>query len=262
MLDFCPNQTVLCEIRKNVAILTLNRPDVHNVVDDRVMLDLESALDKIESESEVRTVIVTGSGDRTFCAGSDLRYFARLKDPDRVAGDCRWMQTLLQRLYEGPRVVIAAINGSAYGGGCELMTACHFRIAADQASFQFRQTAMGVVTGWGGGPRLFDLLGRQKALKLLLTGERIDAGKARDLGLLDNVFPRDRVLSEALNMADGIGQGAPEAVAGFLELARFADRRDPAPILEKETQLFVACWQKPWFGKALDRFLNHRRPLS
>jgi len=251
--------SVLLEIEGGVARLCLNRPQVHNVINEEVMTQLEQALDLIDGQDHLTTVVLTASGSKTFCAGGDLRYFSSLTTRDQVLAMSRRMQAILNRLYQGKLPVIGAINGSAYGGGCEILTACHFRVASETAHFQFRQSAMGVVTGWGGGLRLFQQIGRHHALELLLAGERIDSGTALRMGLLNRIVHPATVLEEALNFAARIGERSPLAVQSFLELARFAEDHHPSAIREKETQLFADCWTAPWFGEAMNRFLNKKK---
>ncbi|RMH74583.1 MAG: enoyl-CoA hydratase/isomerase family protein, partial [Calditrichaeota bacterium] len=198
--------------------------------------------------------ILTGAGPTTFCAGGDLRYFATLTTREACLHMSRRMQALLDRLYFGDRVVIAAVNGQALGGGCEILTACHFRIAAESAVFAFRQAPNGIITGWGGGRRLFRLIGRSQALRLLLTGERIDAAGALRLGLVDQVVPADQVLPTARALAESITCHAPEVLAAFLKLARAVEEMPPEKVAELETQLFADLWIQPPFQEFLRKF--------
>ena len=249
---------LLCQIEDHLATITLNRPDVHNVVNEALMDAWESALDQIENTESLRAIIITGAGDRTFCAGGDLKYFSGITEPEQTRAMSERMQAILSRLYEGRLPVIAAINGSAYGGGCEILTACHFRIAPDDVFFQFRQTAMGVVTGWGGGLRLFRQVNRSHALKLLLTGDRFSAEEARSMGFIDKVAPRSMFEQEAKALANRIAERSPQAVTAFLELARLADSSNDETVKKRETDLFVDCWQGSWFRDAMDAFLNRK----
>ncbi len=246
--------TVLWETDGPVATITLNRPAVHNAVDAAMMARLESILDQIEAQPQIRALILTGAGDRTFCAGGDLKYFVTLRTREAGLEMSRRMQAILARLYEGERVVIAAINGQALGGGCEILTACHFRVAAETANFGFRQAANGITTGWGGGTRLFALLGRAKALDLLLTSRIIDAREALALGLVDRMVPPSEAIAEARRLAEQICANPPRAVRAFLELARSVDQGDRAAAVRRETELFGEGWESEAFGQVLARF--------
>ncbi len=247
------------EFKDGAAFLRLNRPEVHNVVNEAVMDAWEASLDRIEAQEGIHAVVLTGAGDKTFCAGGDLRYFSSLTTRDQVLAMSRRMQAILNRLYEGPRPVIGALNGSAYGGGCEVLTACHYRVAVETAHFQFRQTAMGVVTGWGGGLRLLRQIGKGHALELLLAGDRIDSGTALRMGLIDRIVHPASLMEEASKFAYRIAERSPDAIAAFLELARFAQDNETNAIREKETSLFADCWMGPWFSNAMDGFLNRKK---
>lgn len=249
--------TITLTYREQVAVLTLTRPQVHNVIDLETMAGWEQCLKEIERENPL-AVILTGEGEQSFCAGGDLNYFTQLRDQMAVDQMSRRMQALLNKMYEGPRPVIAAVNGNAYGGGCEILTACHLRIASAQARFQFRQSAMGVVTGWGGGTRLLRELGRGSALSLLLTGASVDAVRAREIGFIQSVVAPNHLMEEAHNWAAMIASRAPEAVRAFLELARINDTKPMSDTRKKETDLFVALWQRPWFQRAMDDFVEKK----
>ncbi len=245
---------VLFETEGPVGIVTLHRPAVHNVVDDTVMARLESILDQLDSQPAVRALILTGTGDRTFCAGGDLKYFATLKTRAEGLAMSQRMQAILRRLHEGGRVVIAAVNGQALGGGCEILTACHFRVAAETAHFGFRQAANGITTGWGGGARLFALVGRTRALDLLLTSRILDAEEALTMGFIDRIVPRSQLVVEARNLAEQICANPADAVRAFLELARAVDQGDRRAMVRRETELFGERWESEAFGRVLARF--------
>ncbi len=230
------------ERRHQIGILVLNRPEVHNAVNAAVMERLESLLGRLEHDRGLRVLILTGAGSETFSAGGDLGYFSTLTSRRQCLGMSRRMQAILRRLEDGPQVVIAALNGNALGGGCEIATACHLRIAASTARFSFRQAAMGVVTGWGGGVRLFRLVGRATALRLLLTAETIDAAEALRIGLVDRVAAPEALIDEALALAAQIVANSPAAVGAFLELARAIAQTGPEAAVETETRLFGECW--------------------
>ena len=237
-----------------IGVLTLNRPAVHNAVDKPSMALLETLLDEIEAEPAARVVILTGAGDRTFSAGGDLGYFATLDTRDAGVAMSRRMQTILGRLYDGDRVVIAAVNGQALGGGCEMLTACHFRIAAEHARFGFRQAVNGITTGWGGGLRLFALVGRARALDLLLTSRTIDADEALAMGLIDRIVPADGLMDAARELASSVCANSATATRAFLDLAHTIDRGDREAAVRRETEIFGDCWIGEDFRKTLKTF--------
>jgi enoyl-CoA hydratase/carnithine racemase len=245
---------VLWETDGPVATITLNRPAVHNAVDEAVMARLKSILDHLDTQPAIRALILTGAGDRTFCAGGDLKYFATLKTREAGLAMSRRMQAILARLYEGERVVIAAINGQALGGGCEILTACHLRVASDTATFAFRQAANGITTGWGGGVRLFSLIGRARALDLLLTSRIVEAPEALTLGLVDRIVAAGEALTEARTLAQQTCANPDHSVRAFLELARAVDQGDRPAAVRRETELFGEGWESEAFGRVLARF--------
>jgi enoyl-CoA hydratase/carnithine racemase len=241
------------DIKKHFAILTLNRPQVHNAVNDEMMSELEAALDTIEANEKIRCIVLTGKG-KSFCAGGDLKYFAKLFTVDEVEEMSRRMQQILDRLYFGKNFVIAAINGAALGGGCEILTACHYRIAADTATFAFRQTPNGITTGWGGGRRLLVQLKRSNALRLLLTGETIDAVQAVDIGLIDEAVPPTSLINRTLQFIETILQNDPDAQRAILKLAQKMMTADWETLAKLETQQFVDCWMGPRFKSILSKY--------
>lgn len=238
-----------------IATLTLNRPESANAVDESVVSAWEGALDAIVRDAGVRVVILTGAGERAFCAGGDLDWFASM--PDRAAGEAmsRRVTALLDRMWRLDIPVIAAVNGAAFGGGCEVLTACHMRIAADTARFAFRQAAMGVVTGWGGADRLFRMIGRGPAMRLLLTADTVDAPAALRLGLIDEVLSPAELLPGARLLAERVIACAPAAVSGFLELAR-APGDDVARL---EHAMFADLWGAPEGSRRIGEAARRRR---
>ncbi len=241
-------------VRDQTAIVRLNRPEVHNSVDKAVMGQLESILDRIEEDSGIRTLILTGTGNQSFCAGGDLDYFASLKTREEGLHLSMRMQAIFDRIWNGDKVSIAAVNGQALGGGCEILTACHFRIASEHASFSYRQAQNGIITGWGGGVRLFRQLGRSQALRLLLTSESIDAPEALRISLVDRVVPPDKLMDTCLEFAAKIRQSSPAAVSAFLRLARALDSRDFDHARTVETETFADLWVGEDFRNFLERF--------
>ena len=252
------SEPVHYQLREGAAVLRLDRPEVHNVVDAAALERLEHAVERLD-EDVPQAVILTGAGRRTFCAGADLSWVAALDSHPQGLDLSRRMRRLLARLHRGPRPVIAAINGDALGGGCEILTACHLRIAASSARFSFRQAAMGVTTGWGGGARLFRLLGRSKALRLLLTADTVGAAEALDLGLVDRVVPPERLMAEALATVRRIAANSPDSVGAFLELARAVE--PPSDHLERlEERLFERLWNGEHFRRKVGEWRRRKGP--
>jgi len=209
-------QTLLFEIKDGIAFVTINRPDKLNALNDQVMLELSSAVDRITTEAEIKGAILTGAGPKSFVAGADIGDLSRQGPFDGKARAQRG-QAVLRRLETCGKPVIAAINGFALGGGCELAMACHMRIAGENAKFGQPEVKLGIAPGYGGTQRLPRIVGKGVALQLILTGEMIDAPEAYRIGLVNKVVPSGDLLAESEKMMRGILAMGPLAVRLALE---------------------------------------------
>lgn len=244
------------DIQNRIATIIIDRPAVHNAINDTMMTLLETAQAEIDN-SDVRVIVLSGAGEQTFCAGGDLRYFATLNTAEACREMSLRMQKILDGFYRGKTPVIAAVNGSAYGGGCEILSACHIRIAANHARFSFRQAPNGIITGWGGGRRLFRQISQGQALRLLLSGEEIGANTARDIGLIESVTSSEQLMPEVKALAENIAAQPPDAVAAFLSLATaMTDANSDEAVADLETSLFEKLWMGDHFRNFVQRFLN------
>ena len=209
-------ETLLFEIRDGIAFITINRPDKLNALNDRVMLELGDAAERIATEPEIKGAIVTGAGPKAFVAGADIGDLAK-QGPFDGKARAQKGQAVLRRLETCGKPVIAAINGFALGGGCELAMACHIRIASENAKFGQPEVKLGIAPGYGGTQRLPRLVGKGVALQLILTGEMIDAAEAYRIGLVNRVVPAASVLAESEKMMRGILAMGPLAVQLSME---------------------------------------------
>jgi enoyl-CoA hydratase/carnithine racemase len=242
--------------KDHTGIITLNRPGVHNALNKDMMRLLKQTVDKIYQDPDIVVVIITAVGDTTFCAGGDLKYFSTLKTSAEAYEMSRFMQEVLNRLWLGDRLVIGAINGQAFGGGCEILTACHFLYSVPDATFSFRQAANGIITGWGGTTRLIRKLGRGKALKLLLTATEFTTVEAQQMGFIDQVVPRDELMPSVLKFAREITAKSPAVIKAFLELTSMDNQQSLSDQFEKESQLFSQFWVARDFQDWLRKFLG------
>ena len=210
------SSTLLFELTDGIARVTVNRPDKLNALNAIVIAELGDAVTRIETDSAVRGVIITGSGQKAFVAGADI---AELAAQSPMEGKTRSAagQSVFRRLEQCGKPVIAAVNGFALGGGCELAMACHIRLAAEQAKFGQPEVKLGIGPGYGGTVRLPRLVGKGRALELLLTGRTIDAEEAFRIGLVNRVVPADRLLAEAEAMLRTILSNGPLAIRACLE---------------------------------------------
>ncbi len=209
-------QTLLFEIRDGIAFVTINRPDKLNALNDQVVAELGQAADRITSDDSIRGVILTGAGPKAFVAGADIADLAKQGPFDGKARALRG-QGVLRRLETCGKPVVAAVNGFALGGGCELALACHIRIASDTAKFGQPEVKLGIAPGYGGTQRLPRLVGKGRALQLILTGEMIDAAEAYRIGLVNKVVPAADLAAESERLVRGILAMGPLAVRLALE---------------------------------------------
>jgi enoyl-CoA hydratase len=202
--------TLLVEQRQHVAYVTLNRPSALNALNTPLRRDLQQCFADLQADREVRVVVLTGAG-RAFCAGADIKEW---REPTSVVEDReeRLRLNFWQAMSRCEVPIIAAINGYALGGGCELAMCCDIRIASDQAQLGLTEVTLGIIPGGGGTQRLPRLIGRGKALELILTGRRIDAKAALHLGLVEQVVPPDQLMAAAEELALTIVSRAPLAV--------------------------------------------------
>jgi len=208
--------TLLFELADGIARITINRPDKLNALNATVIAELGDAVTRVETDAAVRAVILTGAGPKAFVAGADITELAEQKPLDGKARSLLGQQ-VFRRLERCGKPVIAAVNGFALGGGCELAMACHIRIASENARFGQPEVKLGIGPGYGGTVRLPRLVGRGRALELLLTGEMIDAAEAYRIGLVNRVVAADRLLPETETMARTILENGPLAIQACLE---------------------------------------------
>ena len=210
------SSTLLFELTDGIARITVNRPDKLNALNAIVIAELGDAVTRIETDSAVRGVILTGAGPKAFVAGADI---SELTDQGATGGRARALagQQVFRRLERCGKPVIAAVNGFALGGGCELAMACHLRMASEQAKFGQPEVKLGIAPGYGGTVRLPRLVGKGRALELLLTGEMIDAQEALRIGLVNRVVPADRLLADTEAVLRTILANGPLAIRACLE---------------------------------------------
>ena len=224
-----------------VTVLTIDRPDARNAIARATMDQLADALDEVSGTS-ARVLVVTGGGSRVFVAGGDLKELAAIRTYDDAAAMATTMRTVLDRLATLPIPVIAAVNGDAYGGGAEVAVACDIRIAADDVRCGFNQVALGIMPAWGGIERLTGLVGRARALKLMATGAVVTADVALDLGLFDEVVPRDRFDDHWHGIAERMARAPREALVGIKAAQRAAFPNAHPELAAAAIDAFAHTW--------------------
>ncbi len=254
---------VLFEMADEVAILTLNRPDKLNALSFGLIDLLMQRLDTIEIMPEVRAIVLVGSGDRAFSAGADI---AEFRESVRQGGShtmrdfVRRGQAMTSRLEAFPKPIVAAVNGLAYGGGCEIVEAVHLAVASDRATFAKPEIKLGMPPTFGGTQRLPRLVGRRRALEMLLVGDPISASRASDLGLVNSVVAFDDLRAAAIAMARQITRHSAECVQSVLAAVTRGLNVSIAEGLQIEGQQFARLVPTGDLAEGLDAWLEKRAP--
>ena len=209
-------ETLLVQKRDGVAILTINRPEKLNALNDRVMAELDAAFASLASDPEVLGVVLTGAGEKAFVAGADIGELSRETPVSGKEKSIRG-QRVLDRIEKLGKPVVAAVNGFALGGGCELAMACHLRVASQNAKLGTPEVKLGLMCGYAGTQRLARLVGKGRALEILLTGEPVDAAEAHRIGLVNKVVTKDDLLAEAEALVRKMAANAPVALRFSIE---------------------------------------------
>jgi enoyl-CoA hydratase len=254
-----PYETLLLERSDAYAVVTLNRPKVMNALNRALFTDLDDAFTALAGDATVRAIIVTGAGEKAFAAGADISELATLSatEGQQLA---RRGQAVFRKIETCGKAVIAAIQGFALGGGCELAMACTIRIASERARLGQPEVKLGLVPGYGGTQRLPRLVGKGAALKLLLTGDMVGAEEAFRIGLVDEVVPAEALMPRAETLARAIAQQAPLAVAGCLRAVEGGYDLPIAAGLELEASLFGLACATEDKAEGTRAFLEKRAP--
>jgi enoyl-CoA hydratase len=244
-----------------VAVITIDRPRAKNAVDRATIERLSALVDDLAADADLRAVVLTGGGG-TFIAGGDLKDFLDLEDGAAGKRMSLRMQSVLARFEALEVPVIAAIEGLALGGGAEIAVACDLRIAGADARIGFKQVTLGIMVGWGGGQRLLRLVGRSRALRLLLTGVTLEAREALALGLVDDVVPAGEALAAAVRLAQVIAGQPPAAVRATKRALHHGSEMPRAEAGRFEAECFATVWGSADHRDALDALLRRKRPAG
>jgi enoyl-CoA hydratase/carnithine racemase len=252
---------VLSETHGAVALLTLNRPNKLNALSYALIDQLMAILDRIEDDDNIRAVVLTGAGDRAFSAGADIAEFSesiKLGPDVAVKAFVRRGQGMTARMEAFPKPIIAAVNGIAFGGGCEITEAVHLAIASERASFAKPEIAIGITPTFGGTQRLPRLVGRKRGLEYLLTGDSFSPQRACEIGLVNRVVPHDQLLDAAFTLADRITRHSRLAVARVITAATRGLNVSIAEGLAIESEQFARMAATQDTREALDAWLGAR----
>lgn len=260
------NSEVLSRIdRESTAILTFERPAKLNALNYELVDAIVHALDEIEEEEHIRAVVLTGSG-RAFSAGADIHEFSKDVPLGRETVHRRFVrrgQSMTRRIENYTKPIIAAVNGLAYGGGCEIVEATHLSIAVPEALFAKSEIALGMPPCFGGTQRLPRLIGRKRALQMLLTSDPISAAQAKEVGLLNALAPKETLLDDSIALGQRIARFAPEVVEVCLNAVHRGLNTTIDEGLAIEAEAFGRMVSTPALRQGLDRFITDRaRPKA
>ncbi|MFW5741127.1 MAG: enoyl-CoA hydratase/isomerase family protein [Myxococcota bacterium] len=242
--------------RRAALVAVIDRPAAKNAIARETAKELERFVQRASDDERVRAAIITGSGVDVFVAGGDLRDFDELSKQALGAQEVLDMGAVVNALESCAVPTIAAVQGAAYGGGCELALACDLVVVEQHATFSFRQAAMGLSTGWGGGVRLVERVGPMHAAQLLLLGDRVDAVRARKLGLAAQVVPKGTSLDQALAWTERIARLPRASVAGIKRMLRDVRHEHRGDALRKEAEVFASLWGKADHLAAMEAFFR------
>lgn len=252
-------QTLLLDVKDNIAVVTLNRPDKLNALNAQTVNDLNSVFDEFKENEEVYVVVLTGSGEKAFVAGADIKELNKL-DMIRAKEFAEKGQAVLNKIEKFDKPVIAAINGFALGGGCELALACHIRLASDNAKFGQPEVNLGVIPGYGGTQRLARLINTGRAMEYILTADMISADEAYRIGLVNKVYPQNELLDKAIEMAKKITGKGQQAIRLAMKAVKAVDEMSLKEGQNLEASLFALCCGTEDFKEGTSAFLEKRKP--
>ncbi|MFN2316533.1 MAG: enoyl-CoA hydratase/isomerase family protein [Gemmatimonadales bacterium] len=250
--------TIRYDVQDRIATVTVNRPDKLNALNAEVIRELGAAATRIAEDPEVRGVILTGAGEKAFVAGADIAELANLA-PAAARATAEEGQQVFDRIEQGRKPVVAAINGFALGGGLELAMACHVRIAAEHAKFGQPEVKLGLCPGYGGTVRLPRLVGRGRAVELLLSGGMIDAAEAYRIGLVNRVVPQGSLMATARELLETMLANAPLALAACLESVHTGLDLSQGDALLHEAEQFGALFGTADMKEGTAAFLARRK---
>ena len=251
--------TLITNLENKIFTITVNRPDKLNALNQTVLNELSSAVDKAYSDTEIKAVIITGAGEKAFVAGADIAEFVGVQD-DEGASLAKKGQEIFFKIENCPKPVIAAVNGFALGGGCELAMACHFRLASTNAKFGQPEVNLGLIPGYGGTQRLTLLVGKAKAMEMMMTGIMISADEAKALGLINYVESPENLLPKTKEILNTILTKSPIAVSKVIAAVNaFFDKQKNG--FDEEANLFGSAFSSDDKKEGTAAFLEKRKPV-
>ncbi|OWP84154.1 enoyl-CoA hydratase [Flavobacterium davisii] len=252
-------KNILVEHEKFTATVTINRPEKLNALNSETIKELHYWLKELEANENIRTIILTGSGEKAFVAGADISEFAHFSEAEGAELAKKGQEILFDFIQNMKTPVIAAINGFALGGGLELAMSCHFRIASENAKMGLPETSLGVIPGYGGTQRLAQLVGKGRAMEMIMTAGMIDAKTAQVFGLVNHVVPQEELFATYMTIVDKIQRNSPVAIGKAIEAVN-ANYNEAVNGFEVEIKKFGECFATADFKEGTTAFLEKRKP--
>jgi enoyl-CoA hydratase len=252
-------ETILVEAKDRIGVITINRPEKLNALNALAKKELTRALEEMKADAEIDVVVITGAGGKAFVAGTDIQELTELgvESGKEFSANGQAVLNLVENL---GKPVIAAVNGYALGGGCELALACHVRIAAEHAKFGQPEVNLGIIPGYGGTQRLARLVGTGRAMEMILTGDSIDAQEALRIGLVNKVVPASDLLPSSFAVAQKISSKGQIAIRLALKAVNMTRETNLTDGQELEASLFGVCCGSEDFKEGTTAFLEKRKP--
>lgn len=251
-------QTLFTKLEDHTLIITINRPDKLNALNQQVMHDLDAVMDRVYKFPEIKSVIITGAGLKSFVAGADIKEFETLSK-EAAESIAKRGQAVFSKIEHSPKPVVACVNGFALGGGCELAMSCHFIIASENALFGQPEVNLGIMPGYGGTQRLTKKIGKGRAIELIVTGNTINANQALEYGLVNYVVPLADLIAKGQSILAASHSKAPIAVANSIKAINAA-WDESVNGYELEATLFGACFITEDCKEGIQAFIDKRKP--
>jgi enoyl-CoA hydratase len=251
-------ENILISIEEKIATITINRPTKLNALNKKTITDLQKAFKLLAKNNDIRVIVLTGSGEKAFVAGADISEFANYSIEEGTALAAEGQEKLFDFIENLKKPVIAAVNGFALGGGLELAMACHFRIASDNAKMGLPEVSLGLIPGYGGTQRLPQLIGKGRAMEMIMTAGMLNAEEAKQYGLVNHVVPQAELISYCNGVAEKIIKNAPYAISKAIKAIN-ANYKDGKNGFETEIKSFGKCFGTKDFIEGTTAFLEKRK---
>lgn len=249
-------QTLQTHLDNGIFTITINRPDKLNAINKTVMEELKLAVEEVYNNASIRSAIITGAGPKAFIAGADITEFMGLSKEEGMAVSKKGHDVFFA-IERSPKPIVAAVNGFALGGGCELALSCHFMIASENAKFGQPEVNLGLIPGYGGTQRLVQVAGKGRAMELLMSGRTISAQEAQQIGMVNEVVPQENLLARVTEVLTLINSKAPIAIAKVIECVNHFDHTKQG--YDHEIEQFGECFATEDMKEGVTAFLEKRK---